>query len=333
MDARAFGPRTSAQKNFMFLHSQRWGESLWVGTSARISAWTSAGYPAEKLSLWVAFAFLRDGLGVKRVPPLSDSLVPCHSFCTPKDSPLGTLLSHPQNSPELHVGHMLHSQSTNQAHKPFLGAHNECFPVIDLCLWPWPWETVRAKRGGVTTEAGKTKPINVALRLCIWRQSTSWAAVKRRGGGEYAWIGTLWQIGVLTWKAPRRKQELMCYLLCCDVDAWPCSWTVLALKAIPVEIPSEAGGNNQLLSWPPCPPGAHTFNSGIRAVSPVAGTQFLPANLLHTQRNHWCCFAPPSGAKSSGPFLVNFGQYFLILLKPLVTFTWFQSFLVNFSQF
>ena len=34
MDVRA--------KSLIFLRSERWGESLWVGTSARISAWTSA---------------------------------------------------------------------------------------------------------------------------------------------------------------------------------------------------------------------------------------------------------------------------------------------------
>ena len=36
-------------KNFVLLRSERQGESLWAGTSARISARTSAGYPAQKL--------------------------------------------------------------------------------------------------------------------------------------------------------------------------------------------------------------------------------------------------------------------------------------------
>ena len=45
MDVRAFGTRTSAQKHFIFLRSERWGESFWVGTSAR----TSAGPPKNSM--------------------------------------------------------------------------------------------------------------------------------------------------------------------------------------------------------------------------------------------------------------------------------------------
>ena len=41
MDVLAFGSRTSAQTNFIFLRSERWGESSWAGISARISARTS----------------------------------------------------------------------------------------------------------------------------------------------------------------------------------------------------------------------------------------------------------------------------------------------------
>ena len=58
MDVRAFGSRTSAEKSFIFLRSERWGESLWAGTSARISARTSAGYLARKLYVEAAFPFL-----------------------------------------------------------------------------------------------------------------------------------------------------------------------------------------------------------------------------------------------------------------------------------
>ena len=42
-------------RNFIFLCSERWGESFWPWASARIFAWTSVGYPAKKLSLWAAF--------------------------------------------------------------------------------------------------------------------------------------------------------------------------------------------------------------------------------------------------------------------------------------
>ena len=36
------------RRKLNFLHSGRWGESFWARTSARISAWTSAGYPTQK---------------------------------------------------------------------------------------------------------------------------------------------------------------------------------------------------------------------------------------------------------------------------------------------
>ena len=49
MDVCAFGSRTSAEKNFIFLRSERWDESFLAGTSARVSAWMSVGYPAQKL--------------------------------------------------------------------------------------------------------------------------------------------------------------------------------------------------------------------------------------------------------------------------------------------
>ena len=39
--------------------SRAWLKFLPPGTSAGISAWTSAGYPALKLTLWAAFSFLR----------------------------------------------------------------------------------------------------------------------------------------------------------------------------------------------------------------------------------------------------------------------------------
>ena len=43
------GQGKSAQKNSTFLHSQRWVQSFSLGTSARISTWTSVGYPVPKL--------------------------------------------------------------------------------------------------------------------------------------------------------------------------------------------------------------------------------------------------------------------------------------------
>ena len=33
MDVRAFGSRTSRQKNFIVLCSERWGESFWAGVA------------------------------------------------------------------------------------------------------------------------------------------------------------------------------------------------------------------------------------------------------------------------------------------------------------
>ena len=46
-------------KNLIFLRSERWDERFWVGTSARISARKSAGYPAQQLYVWAAFPFLK----------------------------------------------------------------------------------------------------------------------------------------------------------------------------------------------------------------------------------------------------------------------------------
>ena len=47
MDVRAFGSRTSAQKTLFSCAPS--GESFWAGTSAQISARTSAGHPVPKL--------------------------------------------------------------------------------------------------------------------------------------------------------------------------------------------------------------------------------------------------------------------------------------------
>ena len=44
-------------KNYIFLSSERWGESFWAGTSARVSAWTSAGYPAQNLMFRLLLRF------------------------------------------------------------------------------------------------------------------------------------------------------------------------------------------------------------------------------------------------------------------------------------
>ena len=46
--------------------------SFCLRTSAGISAWTSAGYPAPKLTLWAAFSFLTHS------PYPSDFLFPCN---------------------------------------------------------------------------------------------------------------------------------------------------------------------------------------------------------------------------------------------------------------
>ena len=59
MDVRAFGSWTSAPKCLFFPGLREPDRSFCPRTSAGISAWTSAGYPAPKLTLWAAFLFLR----------------------------------------------------------------------------------------------------------------------------------------------------------------------------------------------------------------------------------------------------------------------------------
>ena len=61
MDVRAFGSCMSAPKYLFFFPGFRGpDQSFCPRTSAGISAWTSAGYPAPKLTLWAAFSFLNN---------------------------------------------------------------------------------------------------------------------------------------------------------------------------------------------------------------------------------------------------------------------------------
>ena len=56
MDVRAFGSWMSAPKCSFFQDFEGLTEVFAPRTSAGISAWTSAGYPAPKLTLWAAFS-------------------------------------------------------------------------------------------------------------------------------------------------------------------------------------------------------------------------------------------------------------------------------------
>ena len=60
MDVRAFGVKDVRAENIIlkFLRSEQWGEHFWPGMSTQISSHTSAGYRAQKLSVWAAFPFL-----------------------------------------------------------------------------------------------------------------------------------------------------------------------------------------------------------------------------------------------------------------------------------
>ena len=63
MDVRALGSSTSAPKCLFFPRFRGLDRSFWPRTSAGISAWTSTGYPAPKLTLWAAFSFLFSRIG------------------------------------------------------------------------------------------------------------------------------------------------------------------------------------------------------------------------------------------------------------------------------